>query len=108
MLGIGKVVLLRKDTGQQTMRSGIEWIEGFGGAQFFDGGVLVLQVVPDGANSVVRVRPLRPELQRGLELFQGLSGFSLVLQRQRQVVVRGGVVGLKLQRLAVVCDCVVP
>src|SRR6202521_1210230 len=56
----------------------------------------------------MRIGPLRFELQRGFELFHGLLGVALILQRQRQIVMRIRVVGFKDQRLAVILNGLVP
>jgi hypothetical protein len=87
-LGIVRIALLRKDTSQQAMSSGMGWIERFGDAELADCLRLILQVVPGCAQSVMRLGPFRPELYCGLKFFQGLAVFSLVLQCQCEVVVR--------------------
>ena len=46
VLSICKIVLLRKDTGQQAMSSGMGGIERLGGAELADRLRLILQVVP--------------------------------------------------------------
>ncbi len=108
VLGICKIVLLRKDAGQQAMSSGMGWIEGLGGAEFADRLRLVLQVVPGCAQSVMRLGPFRFELCCRLKFFQGFAVVALVFQCQGEVVVRDRVVGLEVERLAVVRDRVIP
>src|SRR5579864_9374274 len=102
VLSICKIVLLRKDTGQQAMSSSMGWIERLGSAEFADRLRLILQVVPGCAQSVMRLGPFRSELCCRLKFFQGLVVVSFVLQRQCKVVVRVRIVGLKGESLAVV------
>ena len=56
----------------------------------------------------MRLGPLRSELCCRLKFFQGLVVVSLVLQSQCEVVVRVRIVGLEVERLAVVRNGVIP
>ena len=76
------------------MRGSVGRIEGLGRAQLLRRSVPVLQVVPYNAQSVVRLRPFWPEIDRRLELLQGFSVLAFVFERQGQVVVRDRVFGI--------------
>ena len=76
--------------------------------QFLESCRLILQFVPNGAESVVRLRPFWPEFRGGLKFLQGFPVVSFIFQGQGEVVVSEGVLGIQCEGFTVICDCVVP
>ena len=83
-------------------------IEGRGRMQFVESCRLILQFVPNGAQSVVGLRPFWTEFCGRLELLQGFPVLSFIFQRQRKVVVSQGVLGIQAQTFTISSDCFVP
>ena len=107
-LSVGQILLLGKDSPQQPMHRRIGRIEGRGRTQFLESCRLILQFVPNGAQSVVGLRPFWTEFRGRLELLQGFPVLSFVFQCQGEVVVIEGILGIYGEGLTVIRDCVVP
>ena len=67
-----------------------------------------MEVIQSGAQAIVGLAPSRFEPNRGLELFDGLLGITLVMQSESKVVVCQRVAGIEIQSLAVSGDGFVP
>ena len=65
------------------MHACIGGIERRSGMQFVEGCRLILQFVPNGAQSVVRLRPFWPEFHGRLELLQSFPAVHLYISGLR-------------------------
>ena len=81
--------------------AGSSWMEA---CSSLSAAVLVAEFELRCAEGEVRVGPFRFEANRFFEFFGGLLGLAFVFQRERQVVVRVGVVRFEFERFAIVGD----
>ena len=67
-----------------------------------------MQIVPRRPQPIVRIGPLRPEPRSRLELLNCRLCFTFVLQGERKIIVRIGVIGFDRECLSVVLNGLVP
>src|ERR1700722_6917533 len=69
---------------------------------------MIAEIVLRCAETEVSLRPVWFQANRLSELFSGLARVAFILQREREIVMRVGVVGFKFEGFAIVGDGSVP
>src|SRR5215469_3909655 len=108
VLSIEEIVLPGIDASQESARRGICRIDLDRFLELMGRSGKIVQVVPGDAQRVMGVRPVWLLLDRLLEFLGSFLWVTFIFQGQGEIVVREGVVGLKLQGLAIVLDGWIP